>query len=300
MSTLTSIGVSGYTPPSSFSSQIVEPISSVYAHDVSQRFAKADQGFLQVWTRFGKPDAEFPQWSPHARCAEIISRFNLLEPARRDVYRNLKANDVLFFSSEKEQYENTPPFAYNRASDVYNASLIHIHGLRFIAMEAPQERTLEKFFHILEAYNVSALVRLATFVTHYWNPDENVLRLPGGKQISYISTDTWADGMGLPSQELHSLVREARSANESEQSITAVHCQAGMGRAGTFIAAYVIAHEIDDAVDHNRAVHFSIDKLVWELSLQRRLTVSSFSQFLTLYKFADYYLDFKQHESPVK
>ena len=57
-----------------------------------------------------------------------------------------------------------------------------------------------------------------------------------------------------------------------------------MGRTGTFLAALAILDAIDTAES------FSIQEIVYRLSLQRIYAVSTPGQYITLHRMAEYYL----------
>lgn len=302
---------------------IAEKSSPSQKQDDFKTLAEAEQGFKKVWDQCGKPDQEFPLWSKDWSKEELKTRFDQFEAQRSALYvanpqelDEKKGVPLIRLEPfalpeeeskvEEEKYGYPVSFGYNRVSSSYNASIIHIQGLRFIAMEAPMADTLKDFFHVLENYNVSSLVRLTP------KEEDNELQcfpyweelafdmLQKEKDMVHAATEGWPDGKGFPPDELFSLVLKARQGKAEGDSITAVHCAAGMGRTGTFIAAYVLAHDIDEqlkrASDIN-LIRISIEKVVWELSMQRAFAVSELDQYLSLYNFVQYYLDYKQHHS---
>jgi protein tyrosine phosphatase len=318
-------GTTQSQPPSFPYTQInVERISSFQEPDASQRVREAEQGFRDRWDLFGAPQEPFPLWSNlwDERALEIC--FKKLNQCRLDAYvENAKEYDpdrkVLLirrasFSLRKELQDREQKadyypisFDYNRASDLYNASIINIHGLQFIAMEAPSTGILlNEFFHILNTYNVSTLVCLTPPIEHarvqcipYWEEPitrtriENKLMLQGEKSISFVYTDAWKDNQGIGPNQLFQLVMQTREGNKKADSIIAAHCAGGRGRTGTFIAAYVIAHDLDEYFAKGgdiTQIPISIDKLVWELSLQRGFAVSRLEQYVTLHEFVGHYL----------
>jgi protein tyrosine phosphatase len=300
----------------------VEKIPTTQEQDDLKSVLDAETGFLERWNQFGKPHEPFALWTTQHDEITLRRQFKQLNMQRLEAYvENAKQADKekrvplirrapfdlpkeLKVLEEKASYHPIS-FAYNRVSPFYNASLIHLHGLRFIAMEAPTEDTEEEFFRIIESYDVSTLVRLTPAIannkvccTPYW--EDSVISVAGetkltlyGKSIFYVYTDAWIDQHGLELDQLYSLVMQARQGKHD--SFTAVHCVGGRGRTGTFIAACVIAHDIDDAVAHGRDSNISIEKIVWELSLQRGFAVANFTQYLTLHRFVQYYVQ-KQHE----
>lgn len=198
-------------------------------------------------------------------------------------------------------------FAYNLASTDYSASIIHLAGKHFLGMESPNEHTLATFFSLMEEYQVSHIVRLtpayevrkARGVTYpYWegrtdiHPQSGLPTLKiGGSEINYIATDCWENHEGLEPERLLALVRTVMLDNPE---MVAVHCHGGIGRTGTFIAACALITEIDRQLANGVApneIKVSIDKVIWELSLQRALLVPHFSQYLTLHQLVNHYLN---------
>lgn len=201
------------------------------------------------------------------------------------------------------------PFDYNSLDKSYNASAIYINGHHFIALREPTAITLNAFFNLLLNQRVSILVRLNQakeyFQRHkflYWGKyvvyesnhafiQPKVIEEDGvtiGLPIPYFYTNEWQDHKGVPVHELYQLVQKVRETYGKIQNPgpIACHCKAGVGRTGTFIAAYVLAHMFD-ILDPSE---ISIEAIVLKLSIQRPAMAATKEQYSSLYEFCDYYL----------
>lgn len=77
----------------------------------------------------------------------------------------------------------------------------------------------------------------------------------------------------------------------------AVSCRAGAGRTGTFIASYLIIDKIDEQLNKGVSpdnIDLDIDKIVWEISVQRPFAITHKDQYKTLYRLADRYIENKK------
>jgi protein tyrosine phosphatase len=218
------------------------------------------------------------------------------------------AQDLL----EKGYYRtiNTVAFAYNPVDSSYNASTILVEGLHFIALQEPTPSQLNSFFKLLINQGVSALVRVKPEGEYaeqgsipYWaNRVTEVSSVPfleidlmeeegwgiEPHTIPYFCLNSWVDGEGIGVADLYELVQKVRHTYHQlkTKGPIACHCAAGVGRTGTFIAAFVLAEMLDKSPGQVP----SIQELVLKLSIQRSYMVASAAQYLTLYQFVDYYL----------
>jgi protein tyrosine phosphatase len=197
---------------------------------------------------------------------------------------------------------NCISFNYNKINDYYNGSLIIINDLQFIAMEAPSAQTLPRFFYALLDTNTSLLVRLTPqkennveVCFHYWNKNDKLI-IPihknNQKEIDYLSTDDWSDNTATNVTTLLDLILKAKTIYNPNNGPMAVHCAGGVGRTGTFIAAYCIIKEIDKQITSKippNQIKVSIEEIVAKLSLQRYYMVARPEQYLLLYQLATTY-----------
>jgi len=231
-------------------------------------------------------------------------------------------------STSNQAHKKRPALAffYNYADHFHNASTILIFGNHFIALREPGRRepiiieSLNAFFRVLINHNVSILVRLKpegeykeSGSLNYWEdkivegPDYPLIEpritdaqgTHRGAAIPYCYTNNWVDDSGIDLDDLYNLVQRVRKIYKETKSDgpIACHCAAGVGRTGTFIAAYCIAELLDiiNPLDSSieRTKRISIEALVLRLSIQRPEMVANEEQYLLLYRFVDYYMSKK-------
>jgi protein tyrosine phosphatase len=291
--------------------------------DVSKKIENTEKGFRERWNNFAKGQRDFYLWSPNWKQEDLKIRFDNLFKERNELYLvnpevfgkegktvhwkeayQMPKNWEVFYS--RFDYPNA--FQYALAYPNYNANIISLHGMRFLAMEAPTEKNLNLFFKILNVYKVTDLVRLTPAFYEgregsvpYWEGRMNIHSINGrtaieiaDREINYFPTDCWRDRQGVGPKKLFALIKAVKNSTVSDPKMIAVHCRAGIGRTGTFLAAYLLINEIDQQIANGVAIDklkISIDKAIWEFSLQRPLAVTHFSQYLTLYQLVDYYTE---------
>jgi len=116
----------------------------------------AQAGFLKRWNDFIKGHQDFPLWNFGWKEEILQIRFNEMEKERwSEYFTNQEDFGKKALGLWKKEYELTAnvqasgsrypffrsPF-YAIASSNYNASLVVLHGLYFLAMEAPCEKNL--------------------------------------------------------------------------------------------------------------------------------------------------------------
>jgi protein-tyrosine phosphatase len=192
-------------------------------------------------------------------------------------------------------------FAYNNTVPYYNASTMCLNNQCHLACEGPRSKDIPKFFDLLATHRVTHLVRLTdsyegdTKKCHpYW--EGRLSESSDGKQQLNIPTEHgmysirafdmayWRDNQGVDPEQLLALVLQVRREVTDSNGLLLVHCSAGVGRTGTFLAALAIV----DAID--RYEPFSIEEIVYRLSLQRVYSVGKYSQYITLHRLAESYL----------
>ncbi len=245
----------------------------------------------------GKPDAllekEFENISSTRSAVWTTSDYKLAEP--------LITNDLI-------RAPGCVAFAYNNTVPDYNASTIYLNGQYHIACEGPRSKDIQKFFNLLTTQQVTHLVRLTDSYEGdikkchpYW--EGRLTESSDGRQYLNIQTTNgiysirafdmayWRDNQGVDPEQLLAFVLQVKQELKDSNGSLLVHCSAGVGRTGTFLAASAIV----DAIDQGES--FSIEEIIYRLSLQRVLSVGKSSQYITLHRLAESYSKEKQVSS---
>jgi protein tyrosine phosphatase len=220
---------------------------------------------------------------------------------------------------------NCITFEHSATDYSYNSSSIQIGKRRFFALEGPVKNHVLDFYRLLVNWNVSYLVCLTDEKDQkgnskcfpYWrgnifreNNDsflnirvegsyENPVDQWGIVSIPYVFWPDWEDHHGVDPEklvEMANLVRKKTAENE----IVAVHCSAGVGRTGTFISAICILDAIDEQLEkgtHLSDIKLSIAEIFMYLNFYRPWLIAKPSQYVTLYRLVDYYLNQIENEN---
>jgi len=259
------------------------PYQKKSEEEIRKEFSQIQQLRQNLWYRN-------PQGSPHVCQEDYMIDQTLLE---KGYYRTI----------------NNIAFAYNCTDATYNASTILINNHHFIALMEPLEDFVSLFFKLLINHEVSILVRLKPEeeytdkgTINYWK--DKITKGQGGDlisldvskeswpvkpvQIPYFYTNSWQDDQGMMVEELYDLVQKVRRTYKETKvkGPIACHCASGVGRTGTFIAAYVLA----DLLDQSENEQVSIEEIVLMLSIQRPNLMGTAEQYLLLYQFVTHYL----------
>lgn len=305
--------------------------------DRSTRYSGADKvciaenGFLRRWHDFGGDAKPFLPWSSAWQEEELRVRFDQTKKDFLNVYfvdpEERDKNNIIWcyrfaykvpenWKLQQSRYPYPLAFAYNLASSYYPASIININGLHFLAMEAPSMGNLNAFLQLIDDYNVTHLIKLTPTGDiskesgcFYWkgrtptlSGDATILDIDG-QDVYYYPNDGWQRYVLVNPAKLLALVKNVMHAGQAGEKMMGVHCCGGVGRTGTFIAAYVLIRDIDAQiargvdVDH---LQISIDGVLWQLLLQRPFFIAHFSQYLTLYHLVDYYVAWLKNAGEVR
>jgi hypothetical protein len=292
---------------------------------IEKMFTNTKQGFATRWKSFAKK-RNFKPFKPKFADEEILADFAVIRDTRNSLYyanpdqHPLRANADFERSQELLTYgfykaPHLLAFDYNRTDISYNSSNVTLNGHRFLALEGPQKpEHVPNFLRLLVNVDVKHVVRLTNDIEkgvfkseNYWR--DTVTTDANGNSVlsymipreeskmpysfSYYSIDDWGDNTAASTETLLQIVQNVRK-NYQPGDIVAVHCSAGVGRTGTFIAAFLMLDDIDQQIAKGIAkqkVKLSLEKLVYKLSLQRAYLVGEAAQYLALHKLAKLYLE---------
>lgn len=281
-------------------------ICSIYVQSSDEQFASIKQSFEGLWQSF-RANREFTPFQSGRTDESLKREFVNLHRTREHLWTT--AGYELASYLMKEDLIRAPgcvAFAYNNTVPYYNSSTICLKDRCCIACEGPRSKDVLAFFRLLASQGVTHLVRLTGSYEAWskkchpywdgWISESNgsaYLNIPtdaGIHSVHAFHMDHWRDHHGVDPNELLSLVLQVREGLKKEKGLLAVHCSAGVGRTGTFLAALAIV----DAIENGEA--FSIEEIVYRLSLQRIHSVAKASQYITLHKFAESCLKKKDKE----
>jgi protein tyrosine phosphatase len=194
-------------------------------------------------------------------------------------------------------------FEYNVALPEYDASIITIGTNKFLAIEAPSDQNMKNFWQLIDVYDISHIVRLNAPEEYpeenyypYWKHNYNVVDgciKRGQKRIKTVFY-RWPHRHGTETEELLKVVKFVHET--ADNRFIAVSCRAGAGRSGTFLAAYALFDDIQKQLSAGKTtadLDINIDRIVWEISIQRPFAITHCDQYITLYRFIDNLLDSK-------
>ncbi len=255
------------------------------------------------WQDFSQ-GRDFKLFEPGRSDEALLEEYEKLDEIRKHVWitngyelaENLFTNDLI-------RAPGCVAFAYNNTIPYYNASTLYQGNKNLIACEGPRSKDIPKFFNLIAEHGVTHLIRLtdayegeAKKCHPYWEgllrdyfDREGYLDIPfngGIYSIQAYDMAYWRDMKGVDPELLLTFVLRIREElRKDPNSLFIIHCSAGVGRTGTFIASLAIV----DAIDLGEP--FSIEEIVYRLSLQRVQCVSRSGQYSTLYRLAECYLN---------
>ena len=114
------------------------------------------------------------------------------------------------------------------------------------------------------------------------------------KNIIQYQLLVWEDHSALSEENFNKIIQLINAVDQfRNNNPTVVHCSAGVGRTGTFIAMYCLYHEIMRQIfieKNSPEIVFSMLNLVRKIKEQRIISVQNHYQFALLYDFANYLL----------
>lgn len=293
---------------------------SVYPRSyVLKQFDQTADEFAWRWEKYGEL-REFSSYRAGKTKEELQEEFQALIDDRFQIwyratpgwYDFVEVNeDFLFggslFFEDRFRAGNCLAFEYNQTHPCFNSSNIVIGPDRFLAMEGTRSSQETAFFSLLAAFQVTHLVRLTPAFDEqkkchpYWEGrketvgNETFLQVPlrGGSPypVRYHEVEDWVDHHGMDPHRIIELIQTIRGSYDPERGLIAVHCSAGVGRTGTFIAAFILLNEIDRQLEAGQGIELSIESLVFKLSLQRKYMITRLSQYQTLHDVVAIYLE---------
>ncbi|MEI6531486.1 MAG: tyrosine-protein phosphatase [Chlamydiota bacterium] len=269
-------------------------------HDeIARHFQSVKKHIALRWTAF-QDTQEFKLFVPEKSDAILKQEFENIHATRELMWTTpLYAPADHLVLKDLIRAPGCVAFDFNNTTPIYNASTMYIGDKPYIACEGPRSKDIPSFFKLMTGAKVTHLVRLTdsyegdTKKCHpYWeglyqlSDDISYLEVPssdGAYLIRGYDMAYWRDNQGVDPRKLLELVLQVREDVKEVDSLLLVHCSAGVGRTGTFLAAIAIV----DAIDSGQP--FSIEEIVYRLSLQRVHSVGKYGQYITLHRIAEIY-----------
>ncbi|KAA8917625.1 hypothetical protein TRICI_000226 [Trichomonascus ciferrii] len=223
-------------------------------------------------------------------------------------------------NKDRNRYINVVPWDKTRVklktdndeeSDYINASWVNLLGKDYIAAQAPLNHTIPHFWDMIRQNNVHVVVMLTEVdhgCTKYWSDDDKfelnnesgvecvdvcqvndhyTIRkfvLNGDYEVYHFHFTTWID-FGSPdaSASLTDFVRDVNEKNSLYNDGTGpllVHCSAGIGRTGTYLAVDAVLQNGQDQ-EQNPDLIFD---LVSDMRKQRAGMVQRLEQYVYIHK----------------
>ena len=292
---------------------------------VNNNFLQAKNGFEKRWKAFAK-NKKFAKYNLDFDSESLAQQFENIKKTRATVYfddpnqhprhvnPDFERSQILMTNGYFKSLHHIA-FEYNYSHPSYNSSNITLDGYRFLALEGPQKPAhVNNFLRLLINYDTKQVVRLTRDIDNgvfktenYWKDaiktnesSQQLLSFNLAEEdesqpysILYYATDDWHDFAGTDPGLLLNIVQSVRR-DYKPGGIIAVHCSAGVGRTGTFIAGFLLLEEIDKHLQAGTPKHklnISIEEVVYKLSLQRAYLVSEPGQYLNLHQMVEMYLE---------
>jgi len=267
--------------------------------------------------------------SPQNQAQQLTKEFNILKNI--DEQRKNKKELYDPYIIEKNRYNNILPFKYNcikigpEKNGYINASPIKTDEYYFVATQGPKEETVEDFWTMIWELNSKEIIMLCNLFENnkkkcenYWQFENtkfkvyvlsetkkenfymriiHVINLSNKEQrdISQIHFINWNDNGVINDnqfQEFYEINKRLDNFYSTVKTPIVVHCSAGCGRTGTFIAMNLIEKEIRKQVKLACSnIRINIFNLVRKLKEMRIRMVQEPQQYMLIYLFAQYLLN---------
>lgn len=303
------------------------PVKSCYAEkfskDVENYLSKIEKEKDEKFSNLKSLGVKFYDYSFNCPSEELKRRFDEMTKYRWQVYF-VNPQDcgipgaVGIFNEDYKSPENWEELdsrfsyptglSYNLAHKKYNAGiLIADKDNIFLAIEAPSSKNIERFYELMNKYEIESLVRLNSANEYsedfypYWeeskfeqneNIDNSKEKLKIGDNIMDYYHYEWPHKQNADIESISNIAKQVLDSRDGK--FMAVSCRAGSGRTGTYICSYLILNELkkqlEKGISSINDISLNIDKIVWEMSIQRPFAVTHFPQYEMLYRLADYHL----------
>jgi|GEM_PF-1182633 len=283
-----------------------ESTSSVsFQHEPEMHFNAAKEQIEMRWRDF-QSYRTFKPFSPGIPDEVLQKEFENIHETRKKIWEtpHYLPAEILLKRDLVRAAPECAAFSFNNTTPEYNASSLFLKERLYIACEGPRSKDIESFFNLLKSCKITHLVRLTDAFEEniekchpYWEKvsreifdGKHFLNIPDEKTTYAVCTFNlahWRDNQGIDPNELLALVLQVRKEIAGSEKRLLVHCSAGVGRTGTFLAALKIV----DAIDRGECL--SIEETVYQLSLQRPHSIGKSSQYITLHRLAEIYFKHK-------
>ena len=233
-------------------------------------------------------------------------------------------------SSIDDRYKNVLPYKYNTPKlsngKYINASFINIPKKEtIIATQGPKLETINNFYQMIFDYDCNVIIMLCKCINnlnlkfiiekiedkieekdlllvkklYILNKETNKK-----KEVYHINFLDWKDH-GVPNIKQSALLFERMvyliEIKKNEKPFI-VHCSAGVGRTGTFIAIYLlymqIFHHPENDINNNNIIEFNIFNLVRQIKEMRLKLIENDEQYIFVHEFIKYSLEHPELVSP--
>ncbi|XP_049307173.1 receptor-type tyrosine-protein phosphatase eta isoform X12 [Bactrocera dorsalis] len=263
----------------------------------------AGKTFVMYFTTLTKPEKLIREYKELAFVATDLSYSASVKGSNKNRY-----TDIFPYDKNRVLLD-----VDDEGSDYINASFIDGYKIKkeYIASQGPKPETTIDFWRMILQYNVRVIVMLTQFQEgtnikchEYFPYDSNGISVIIRKKtcfeyydrsemlitqekyglkrkIDHFFFKKWPDH-GCPKDPAHliNFIRKIRSYRLSSYSPTVIHCSAGVGRTGTFIALDIIMQRLKYEFKIN------IYETVKKLRFQRMKMVQTIEQYTFLYESA--------------